>query len=266
MNVPLFRTSLRSNWLLLVIIFAIMLMYMVIIVAMYEPDNMEAIEGMLAALPEPVAQMMGFDGLIADLISFLATYYYSFLVFLFPMIYVVLAANRMIAKHVDSGSMAYLLATPHTRVTIAATQGVYLLVSTAVLLLAVMLSGLLLSIVMFPGTLDVGAYVRLNVSALLVFAALSGICFFFSCLFDESRYATAAGGGVALLFFVFNMLANFGDQFQWLRYLSLFSLLNTAELLTGWSYLLRSGLLLLAIAVAAYGAGLAVFSRRSLVL
>ncbi len=266
MNRALFHTTLRSNWVLLVIIFAIMMMYLSIIISMYEPDNMEAVTAMLDAMPQQVVQAMGFAGLISDLTSFLASYYYSFIVFLFPMIYVIIAANRMIAKHVDSGSMAYLLATPHSRLTIASTQGLYLLLSTALLMVSVLVAGLLFSSAMFPGELDVGAFLRLNISALLIFLALSGICFFFSCMVDDSRHAVALSGGIAGLFFVFNMLVNVGDQMQWLRYLSLFSLLDAQQLMAGWGFLVRSGLLLFGITFVTYGAGLAVFNRRSLTL
>ena len=50
---------------------------------------------------------------------FLASYYYEFIVLLFPLIYCAIVTNRLVALHVDRGFMAYLLSP----------QGVFLLLT-----------------------------------------------------------------------------------------------------------------------------------------
>ncbi|MEI3014139.1 MAG: hypothetical protein V8T36_04920 [Ruthenibacterium lactatiformans] len=54
--------------------------------------------------------------------GFLTNYLYGFLMLIFPLVFSALAANRLVARHVDRGSMAYLLAAPNSRARVAFTQ------------------------------------------------------------------------------------------------------------------------------------------------
>ena len=46
---------------------------------------------------------------------------------------------------------------------------------------------------MFPGELDVPAYLVVNAGLLCLHLAMGGFCFFASCLFNESRLSVALG-------------------------------------------------------------------------
>ncbi len=266
MSRTLFIYTTRSNWVIGAVILAIMFMYLAIIVSMYDPEEVEQMAALVQMLPEEVAAAMGFDILVTELTSFLAQYYYQFLIFLFPMIYCIMVGNRLVAGHVDRGSMAYLLSTPHSRVRVVTTQAAYLMLGVTEMIVLVALGGLALSAIMYPGELDAGSYLQLNVGAVAFFLALSGICFFFSCLFDDTRYSLALGGGIPVVFFVINMLTNVAPNYEWLRYLTLFSLYRPGEVVAGEQAVWLNAAILVGIAVILYGGGVYVFDRRDLSL
>lgn len=264
MNFTLFKATIKSNWTILAIFFVVMVMYLAIITSMFDPESMDNLIAMLETMPKELIAAMGFEDLGTTLTSFLAAYYYGFLIIMFPMIYCIIVGNRLVAKHVDSGSMAYLLSTPNTRVTIVTTQALYLIASVTVLLGLITLSGMAFSESMFPGELETGSFLLLNLYALLTFYAISGICFFFSCLFNDTKYSLAFGAGVPIAFFVLNMLANVGDKYDWLGYLSLFTLMDTNKILARDPFITTTAVILVSTAVLTYVGGILYFNRKDL--
>ncbi len=264
MNFTLFKATTKANWIILAIFFVIMVLYLAIITSMFDPVSLDNLNAMLETLPKELVAAMGFEDLGTTLTSFLAGYYYGFLIIMFPMIYCIIVGNRLVAKHVDSGSMAFLLSTPNTRLTIVTTQALYLIASVTALLGLITLSGIALSESMFPGELDIGSFLLLNLYALLTFYAISGICFFFSCLFNDTKYSVAFGAGVPIAFFVLNLLANVGDKYDWLGYLSLFTLMNPDKILAGDPFITIAATILIITAVLTYGGGILIFNRKNL--
>lgn len=136
--------------------------------------------------------------------------------------------------------------------------------SITVLLGLIALSGIILSGSMFPGELDIGSFLLLNFYSLLTFYAIGGICFFFSCLFNDAKYSLAFGAGVPIAFFLLNMLANVGDKFNWLSYLSLFTLMDSAKIISGDPFITTAAIILVLVAVITFGGGILIFDRKNL--
>ncbi|MDD5492322.1 MAG: ABC transporter permease subunit [bacterium] len=266
MNPTLFKATTRANWLIGLIFLAIMMMYLAIIISMFDPESLAGLNAMLETLPRELVAAMGFEMLGAGLTSFLGNYYYGFIAIMFPMIYCIIIANRLVAKHVDSGSMAYLLSTPNSRLTIVATQAIFLLVSVTILFGLVTFAGIAISQAAFPGQLDTGGFLLLNLVTLLTFYAISGICFFFSCVFDDIKYSLAFGAGIPIAFFVLNMLANVSEQYAWIGNFSLFTLLDPIEILAGGSFPVTTMIILTGLAIVMYTGGMISFNRRNLPL
>ncbi len=264
MNPPLFKATAKSNWAIFVIFLAILLMYMSIMISMFDPDDIEAIIEMYETLPQGMLDAFGFDAPVTDMASFIALYFYGFLVLMFPMIYCIILANRLVAAHVDRGSMAYLLTTPNSRVKIAFTQAVYLVLSVAFLLGLTSAAGVAVAEAMFPGEMDIPIFLSLNLVTILMTIAVSSICFFFSCLFSEVKYSIAFGGGVPVFFFVINMLRNIGGNYDWLQYLTIYSQFNPHQIVSGEEPVLQVCLIFAGIALVLFSAGIAIFSRRNL--
>ncbi len=266
MSVPLFKATLKANWFLFLIFLAILLMYMLIMISMFDPDDVDAVTQLYETLPRGMLDAFGFDAPATDLVSFIALYFYGFLILLFPMIYCVILANRLVSALVDRGSMAFLLATPNSRSKIVITQALYLVVSITVLLILNAGAGLLFSEILFPGEMDIPAFLNLNLVSIVLTLAIGAICFFFSCLFNEAKNSVALGGGLPVFFFVVKMLSNIGDNYTWLEYLTIYSLFDAHDLVSGEQSVTVLFLVFTAIALALYGSGIIIFSRRNLYL
>jgi ABC-2 type transport system permease protein len=116
---------------------------------------------------------------------------------------------------------------------------------------------------MFPGELEIDTYLLLNLGAVATFGAIGGICFFFSCLFNETKGAAAFGAGIPVLFFVIDMLSGVSPRLDFLRNLTLFTLYDTKAIVTGMSPWL--GIAALAgVAVVTYSAGIWYFQKKDL--
>jgi ABC-2 type transport system permease protein len=262
----LFKATIKSNWVVFLIFFAVLLMYMVIMLGMYDPETMDAMNLYVEALPQGMMEAFGYDIPVTNLITFMAVYFYGFLVIMFPLIYCIILANRLVAVLVDRGSMAYLLATPNTRAKIVTTQGLYLAFSVSLLLALTAAVGIAFSEMIFPGEMDIPAFIKLNLVTIMLTLAISSICFFFSCIFNESKFSLAFGGGIPILFFIVNMLKNIGGNNEWLKYLTLYSLFDANAIVTGQQELITVCLPFAAMTIVLYSLGIIIFSRRNLYL
>lgn len=222
MNTTLFIKTFKRNWVLLLIFFAVLTMYMTIMINMFDPESVDELKGMLDLMPADILRAMGFEDIITDLTGFAASWLYGMLMLAFPMIYAIILGNRLVAKKVDDHSFAYLLSTPNSRVRIIVTLGLYGIVSMFVLQMSMFGVGVATSAGLFPGVLDVGAFFRLNLTTALVNTVALMICFFFSCLFNDAGYSVTFGAGVPILFLLFRMLGNASEQADILRKISFY--------------------------------------------
>jgi ABC-2 type transport system permease protein len=126
MSAPLFKHTVKSNGLLLLFITLLLLMYLTLFISMYDADGMEGFGAMLDMMPEGLINALGFNSDFIGLTGYLAGYFFGFLTIVFPMIFTIVTANRLIAKDVDRGSMAYLLVSPISRIRIVVTQALFM--------------------------------------------------------------------------------------------------------------------------------------------
>lgn len=166
----------------------------------------------LSTLPEEVSDALEEIGQ-ADLYTLIVgSIFYKLAGLLLPIIYMIMASNNLISGQVDSGSMAYVLSTSTKRSTVVFTQGVYLIGSLLAMFSLTTLTGCVcLSLVTEDVELTHSNLILLNVGAFLVLLALSGLCFFTSCLFDRSKRSMAIGGGLSIFALVAAMLGLFGS-------------------------------------------------------
>jgi ABC-2 type transport system permease protein len=232
---------------------------------MYNPQMQDSLNEILELLPKQLIAAMGFLGLANDLLSFVATYFYGFLILLLPMIFTIVAANRSVASHVDKGSMAYLLSTPNTRTKVVLTQAVYLIASITLIIGLVIIAGIAISQIAFPGELDIKGFIILNLGALLLYYALTGIGFLASCIFNDTKNSLMIGAGLPVAFLVLQMLSDVGESTEFLKYFTLYTLFDPAKITTGEGYGI-SFLVLGFIALAMYIAGIISFKKRDLPL
>lgn len=265
MSKALMKRDFRAGWKLLAVFLALGTMYISVITNMYDPKDASMMQSILnMKLSQNLLAAFGFtETLDTSLTGFLVTYFYGFLMPALPMVYAAILANQLVAQLVDRGSMATLLAAPLTRGKVARTQGFYLLLTTSLIIVWIALVGMLVCQAAFPGMLSLSAFLRVNLGALLLHAAISGICFFFSCLFNDSPRSLGAGAGLMFFFLLIKLLLNSGAKLAFLRYLSIYSLYDAQA----WSQnqgILLPGLVLLALALLSYLGGLWVFDRKDI--
>src|SRR5574344_1252364 len=213
MNTTLFKRELRSSYKLWLIFIAILAMYISVIISMFDPKLGETLDLFAKAMPEMMS-LFGMGETGATLIEFLSNYLYGMLMIVFPMVFIIMLANRLVVAHVDSGSMTYLLASPNTRRKVAFTQMLVLLSMAFVLLV-------------------ICVFLWLNLGLACLLFALCGYCFFISCISNETGKAVMFGAGVPTFFYLVQMLANMGGKLADLKYATIFTLFNPKAIIAG---------------------------------
>lgn len=242
-------------------------------------DNLknEITSSLLASLPGDVSDALKEVG-SADLYTLIVgSIFYKLAGLLLPIIYMIMAANNLIAGQVDSGSMAYVLSTSTKRKTVAITQAIYLIGSTLAMFALTTVTGCIcLAIVKDDVELTYGKLALLNLGAFSVLFALSGLNFFTSCWFDRSKRSMAIGGGLSIFALVAAMLGLFGskvipsvvrlDALNYFNYVTIISLFDVISIMDGTLTFLWKFAILIAIGLAGFIAGSVKFTKKDLPL
>lgn len=175
--------------------------------------------------------------------------FYSIMVTLFPAIYSLVSANKLISGQVDSGSMAYILSTPTSRGKVVRTQVFFSIVSTCLMFVVNAIvhiavneaSPLAIAVatggsVMAEGDLTAKLIIQTNLSACMASLAVSGLCYMFSGIFNRSKNTVGFSGvlvGICVLAGMMGMFGTLGiDSLENFKYLTLFSLYDYASVLS----------------------------------
>ncbi|MNH98666.1 ABC-2 family transporter protein [compost metagenome] len=227
-----------------------------------------AIDELVKAMPEGVGNAFGLNSGFASAEAFISGEYYGLILVLILSIVCVQLSTQLIARLVDRGSMAYLLATPTTRRKVAFTQGMVLVTSLFIILAVTLLSGFA-GKSWFLGTkyeFDMGRFTQLNTVAFLLFFAIGGLCFLISCACNDEKKALGISGVVTFGFFTLDLLGKISGKLDVLRYFTLFSFYRPAHIVQGTAEVTQICLWLLLIGLAAFAAGIQIFRRRDLPL
>ncbi len=261
---PLFKQTLKSNYTVILIFMAVLTMYMSIIVSMFDPADNSAMQQLIDMKFADIGKAFGFEIPDSTLIGFLSSYFYGFIIIMFPMIFDIILANKLIAKQVDKGSMSNLLSTPNTRNVISATYALFMLAGVTFLIAFNTLVGIAVSELMFAGQLDIKKFIILNVGALLLHFAISGICFFSSCLFNSSKNSLAVGAGIPIAFFLIQTLGNMGGKLENLKFFTMFTLFDPDAIVNAEASVIPSLFSLAFIAAVLYIGGIMIFNKKDL--
>lgn len=264
MNKTLFFTNLKSHKILFIIMNLVLLMYSSIMIYMFDPESTNAIAQMMESMPKGFSVAFGFDDIAVTLTSHIGSYLYGFIFIVFPIIFIVFVSNNMVAKLVDRGSMAYLIATPNSRKTIIWTQALSQVSMLTGLFVIQTILGVIMSEIMFKGMLEVWPYIQLNLITLLVFTAVGGIGFLGSCIFNESSRSLSLGIGIPIAFLLLKMLSGASPDLSFLRFFTPYSLIDIKAILETANYTLWTSLGLIIASLAIYYTSVIIFNKRSL--
>lgn len=261
-SLPLFKREMKANSKLLIIFIYILTIYILSMVFLYDPQKSNLMDEMSKSMPE-LMKAFGMVSGTSTLIGYLAAYLYGLIILMFPVIFIIILANKLVAGYVDRGSMAYLLATPNKRVKLVLTQAVCLWVNMAILIAYATVAIIVFSALMHPGRLDIGKLIIMNVVLYILHLAISGICFFASCISNDTKRSFTIGAGIPVIFYLLQMISNMGGKLENLKYFTLLTLFNANDIIAGKSIVVPV-LVLSAITVVLYSSSIFIFSKRDL--
>ena len=204
--------------------------------------------------------------------------FYKMAGLLLPIIYMIMAANNLIAGQVDRGSMAYVLSTSTKRRTVVLTQALYLIGSLFAMFCCTTITSVICLAVLDKTSiaLTYGELILLNFGAFMTMFAMSGISFLASCWFNRSKYSMSIGGGLNMFFLVATMLGLFGskvlpsvvrlESLNFFNYVSIISLFDVVSIIDGGTTFIWKLAILLAVGVICYVIGGRKFEKKDLPL
>ena len=250
------------------------------VTAKAEEIESEITSSLLSSLPEEVSSALEEIGMMDLYTLVVGSIFYKLAGLLLPIIYMIMASNNLIAGQVDSGSMAYVLSTSTKRKTVVFTQAIYLIGSLLGMFVLTTATGCVCLAIVSAGTAEVeltyAKLLLLNLGAFLVLLALSGLCFFTSCLFDRSKRSMAIGGGLSIFALVAAMLGLFGSPvipsvvrlsaLNYFNYATVISLFDVVSIMEGTTIYLWKFAILAVAGIAGYIVGEKVFVKKDLPL
>lgn len=233
------------------------------IIGMYDPELADALEQFERLMPDLMAAA-GMTGANDTLAGFMSSYLYGLILVVFPMVYSIIRANSLVAKYVDQGSMAALVAAPVRRTKIISTQ-LKVLVSGLILLIAYCtVLEFAVAQILFPDELMLSELLRLNSGLLCLQLFIACFCFLCSCIFSETKYSIALGAGIPSLMYVLQMLANMGGKLEKIKYFTFFTLFDPENLIASDEIAFAESLLLLLFAVIFFEIAVIIFNKKDL--
>ncbi len=213
--------------------------------------------------------------------SMLNQMYYTIMIILPMLLFIIFAGNSLVVDQVDRGSMAYVLSTPTKRNAVAITQMLYM-IFVPLIMVGIACCVRIAAFNAFAGEADIPQLLALYGGLYLLVEAMSGIVYFASCFFNLSKYAMALGGGLNIWFFLASLLGMFGsdnlvqmgmgveelNRFNHLTLIGLFDIDNLATVGSGdvnYDFVWKL-CVLAAVAIVCYIAGAIRFRRKDLPL
>ena len=186
MNWTLYKREMKASWKLLAVFTALLTLYVVMIILMYTPEMLNMFRQFSETMPQMMSAFsMDFSSDSLTLLGYMVSGLYGYILILFPMIFSMVRGNGLVARYVDRGSMASLLAAPVKRRTVAVTQ-MAVLITGIVWMIAYTTALELITVAGYaPGQADTGTLLLLNLGLLSVHLFIGGICFLASCVFNE---------------------------------------------------------------------------------
>ena len=260
---PLYRLGFHILWKLVVVLMILSTIYITSIIGMYRmADGFSYFIDAMPALMEAFGFMIG-NG---TLVSTIALQLYGMILVIIPMIFSLYAANRLVAKRVDDGSMANLVVAPVSRNKIIRTQASLLLTGITALVVYATITEIVVAQIQYPGELAIKPLLTLNLAAWCLHVFVGGVAFLFSCIFSDASRSIAYGSGIPVVSFVLNAVARSDPGTAWdnLAYVSFFSLFRNGGIVEYEDTAITGASILLGGAVILYILSVMVFNRKDL--
>ena len=268
MNAALLRCMLKTNAQTIFSYAIGMVFYLWMLLWVYPSiASSSALNTVLKAMPQSMLRLFGMQAGMQQLGDYLAGEFYGLIFIIIMAVYTLATASKLMARLVDRGPMAYLLASPVSRVRIACTQAIVLLVGLFTIGAFTTIGGLIgAAWIVKNAHLDTGRFVQLNLIGCLLFAVIAGYSFLCSCAVNDEKKALGTSAVLTLVLYGLNMVGKLSDKVAWMKDLSLFTTFDPQGILHAHVHVLGTALGLAASAVILFAAGVLVFRGRELPL
>ncbi|TYR81726.1 ABC transporter permease subunit [Priestia megaterium] len=268
MNASLFITMLKSHGKSFASYTLGSTFYLLLIIFIYPSvSNVEGINDIIKAMPENFLKAFGIENGLSSLSDFLAGEYYGLLLLVILSIFCVLTASSLVAKLVDNGAMAYLLATPNSRVKIALTQAAVGIVGLFIILFVTTISGIVVTKLFTTiDNFDQWGFIKMNIVAFFLFFLISSYSFLFSCTMDDLKKAWSIPTILTIVFYALDLIGKMSEKLEWIRPFSIFSYFNPLEIGRGNVEILFPCLAFGVLGMMIYSISIILFSKRDLPL
>lgn len=260
---PLFKHELHSCALPTLVIACVLALYVGVVISMYDPGLNTSLELMREAMPELFAAF-GMADQGTTLLEFLVNYLYGFLLVVFPLALVAMLADRLVVRHVERGSITYLLAQPVGRVRLALSQLLVLIACIVALMATITALELIVAGTLFPDELPATNLLATNASTLCLWAFFTGVCWISACALPSVTTARWAGVTVCVAFVLVKMASGVGEGLSWLAGLTPLSLFDPIEVVASNTTAILGSVTLAVLGLALAVLGIARFARRDL--
>lgn len=227
-------------------------------------DQSASIDQLLKSMPEAMFKAFGMDPDSFSFNSFEAYISSEYMSFLWPMLAIALAvslANYLAVRESDSGTIETLLSLPARRSRIFAERFAAGLVMVSVFSMIGLVGALPLAW-LHGISFNTENFVVASVGSTLFAATVFSIATACSVIFSTKGKATMTASGVLLLMYVINIVSGLSENFENLRYFSLFNYFNGSELLGKAIYPEHMFLVFISAIVLLFGFSLWWFRRR----
>jgi ABC-2 type transport system permease protein len=260
-----FRLELRRSRMIAIWLSVIVLAYGGIVAAMYPIllDNAKAFEDYMKIFPPELMAAFGMTGSLADPGVFFTTYIGSMLWPVIAAIAGIILATRPVAADVERGWADVVLCTPLTRGrSLAAAIASQALVLA--MLAAATVGGLLVAGGLVGADFDAGRFAAAAAVLWLFGCAIAGVTSLLGALTLSRSIAGGAVGGILILMYLVNIVAQVQVDLAWLASFSAFKYLLVTELVDAgvvpWTSVAVFGVT----ALIGWAGALVVFARRDL--
>jgi len=260
MNLPLLKHLVKRNWKLWSIFAALLLFYLVVLIAIY--DVMKDAEEMMAAFG-PIGELYGGMQGLETAMTYVSSFYFKELVFMFSLIYIVMMSHQLVFRAVDNTSISNSLANGISRKNYITTTLVFFMGSVFALFLLLFLAGG--GLLFMWGSYNIALYFNVILSTALIAMSVAAISFFFSAAFAGTKWGAPLLIGIPIMFVVFSMLSGMADSLNFLQWLTPFGWIDSLAISRGtfdlwWMWDIIS----IGIIATAYFAAQHIFKRKQL--
>jgi len=268
MNIALYKQMLKRNSRSFASFSLGSSFYLLLVIALYPSiASTKSMDELLKQMPSGFLKAFGLEGGFSTLSDFIAADYYGVLMIVILAVFSLTTAMQLVVKLVDQGSMAYLLATPHSRATIIRTQGAVLVTGLAAIMGTMTAAGLAGGYLLVDDvSFDAWSFIKMNIAAFFLFFVLSAFSFFISCVTNQAKRAIGIATAITILSYALDLAGKLSDNVSWLRSFSLFSLFDPVAIAKGTESILWISLLLCGIGAIFYVLAILLFSKRDLPL